>query len=431
MGLTRREFLASFSVLTMSTPGHVRIANKLFDPLAEVVPPPPPLPTGGNEYFDALTALPYWWKGYSLRPLPGHPLTTDPYYSNQCLGTAQGGYVQGAPDGNTKYDPTNDTDQHRQDATKLVIPVVATSPFGSTTLNSAVTATDTVWPIFNFQGSALLIGRLLRVDAEYVMITAYDNVSVPATITVTRGYLGSTPAPHAAGVPFYGSTNTLYNQIRLPLGATNGHTYLFTWEAYWTDSYIKTGLATHKGFQFATPPTTDVNGGPWTEIKPSYNGGAASPGFNALTDVGGVDTRLYPAAGGTLPWTSDTLCGPNVTDNDPAAPHVGYFIIKPNTWTRFWAKFILQANDYDPFSLWVADPNQGPTQIFDGLMQNLSTSGTQSIKAFWHEWNTSTDRYVRNQPGTDGTRNLVSYVRNVGALIDPPSDLSTIIVRPA
>ena len=63
------------------------------------------------------------------------------------------------------------------------------------------------------------------------------------------------------------NTNTVPNNVELPLGTSDGHTYLFTWDAYWTDSYLNSGLTNHKTFNF-------ISGGVWLEPGARY---AADP----------------------------------------------------------------------------------------------------------------------------------------------------------
>ena len=40
--------------------------------------------------------------------------------------------------------------------------------------------------------------------------------------------------------------------MRLPLGTEDGHSYFFTWDGYWTDSYLGAGRFNHKAFQFSS-----------------------------------------------------------------------------------------------------------------------------------------------------------------------------------
>src|SRR5699024_1047661 len=86
-------------------------------------PAPVPAPTDAQAYFDAAHASPKWFWGYSLRPRPGVTDKSDPYYANQLLSTKKGGFG-GSDTGfrGVTYDPINDTDPHRQDAAKVVIP---------------------------------------------------------------------------------------------------------------------------------------------------------------------------------------------------------------------------------------------------------------------------------------------------------------------
>ena len=45
---------------------------------------------------------------------------------------------------------------------------------------------------------------------------------------------------------------TASSQIRLPLKTEDDHSYFFTWDAYWTDSFLGAGNFNHKAFQFSS-----------------------------------------------------------------------------------------------------------------------------------------------------------------------------------
>jgi hypothetical protein len=64
-----------------------------------------------------------------------------------------------------------------------------------------------------------------------------DNATNKLTV-VARGVDGTTASSHAAGAAVRYNTNSLPSQVLLPLGTTDGSTYLFTWDAYWTNSYL-------------------------------------------------------------------------------------------------------------------------------------------------------------------------------------------------
>ena len=121
--------------------------------------------------------------------------------------------------------------------------------------------------------------------------------------------------------------------------------------------------------------------------------------------------------------------GPEVTNKDPVQPLLGEFAINPNTWTRFWIRIEQRANDYDYVDMWVADENTEPVQIYSHIPVSMHSSDTpatnNSIFKSWLEFNTSHDIFVRGD-----LRDLVTYVRNFVALINPPADIAGLLKKP-
>jgi hypothetical protein len=239
---------------------------------------------------------------------------------------------------------------------------------------------------------------------------------------VSRGAGGTTPALHRAGSAITLSTNTVPNALRLPLGTSDGHTYLFTWDAYWSDSYLKSGLTNHKAFNF-------ISDGIWLEPDAAYNGGtgpARVAGFNKARDVAAFQIRSYNLLGGKSNYSENQsgargYLGPSASDNEPLSPQMASFTIEPNRWVRFWVLVNQRANDYDRVSVWIADENSEPVQTHNQVPVSVR-NGT--IEEFYVEFNTSTEQFVRGD-----TRDLVAYVRNFVALQDVSSPL-TLLQRP-
>jgi hypothetical protein len=356
---------------------------------------------GDHDYFNAMTSRSDHWKSYSFR---------DNVYDN-------------GP--NSKYDPAHDTDPHKQDAMKLVIPTFR----NHTPLPHALSATDTVitwgalyatnWQVKPHDGNA----RYARIGSEIMMVVDSDREAT--TVTYQRGNLGTQAVPHSAGEMVQLNGNSLQGQVRVPLLTEDNNTYLFTWDGYWTDSYLNLGVLTnHKCFQFSSG--SQDGDAIWLEVDTRF-GSATNP----LTDVAFMGMRSYnhPNTTSESNWalTDGNAVGPIVTEVGNLAPMAGAFNIKPNTWSRFWVRIEQRANDFDYMDFWVADANNDPVQIYEQLPISVRPDGANPnvIKKFWLEFNTSVDYLTRMD-----YRDMVAYVRNFVALKNPPSNLANIFQRP-
>lgn len=360
-----------------------------------------------HAYFNSLVSRRDHWKSFSLRA------------ADQVSSTRVGGYAQlrtGEVSGVT-YDPAQDTDRHRQDATKVTIPAF----IPTTQLAQPVGSTDTTLTLVTAYKPNYPPGRVIRVDSEVMTVVSWLT---DTTVSVARGAYGTSKAGHSGGASVMHSTNSLRTQIRLPLGTEDGHDYFFTWDSYWTDSYVGAGNFQHKIFQFSS-------GGKdgdtlWFEPHISY-GSSKHSCFDPGRHVGGIQVRSYNKLGGGADWsqTDGNLLGPRVTKENPVTPF-GHFCVEPNTWVRFFLRLRQRANDYDLVDLWASDERQDPVQVLTNIPVSVRPSGLypNSIAKFWVEFNSSDDEYMR----IDG-RDLVSYVRNFVALLDP-SDVSALLVRP-
>lgn len=216
---------------------------------------------------------------------------------------------------------------------------------------------------------------------------------------------------------------SLPNQLRLPIGTTDGTSTLITWDAWFGAEfrYANTAIGNYKTFQFASPKTRI-----WFEVRTRFSleeGGnrrqsrsakgpaiarAAMPGDY----IGMVDARAYGKKG-------EMQLGPNVTKPAPLSPMAGSFTIRPETWTRYWVLFEQHAGDWDLVSLWVADENNDPVRLLDRRQLTVD----KSVDEFWLEYNTSSNQRPK------GRGPLVAYARNV-AMLRNVQDVPALLKRP-
>jgi hypothetical protein len=223
------------------------------------------------------------------------------------------------------------------------------------------------------------------------------------------------------------ANNSLPNQLRVPLGTEDGNSYLFTWDAFFTSSWVGTGLAGNKTFQFTSGGDTI-----WYEVKTRMDGGSKNTkpaNFDPLRSVGGVDVRAYLDVGGAATWTlaDGYKLGPGPTNNTPVEAITHTFTIYPNRWTRYWVHLRQRANDYDYMDLWMADETQGPVLVYDRVPMSVRPPDFQ-VRKFWLEFNDSAARLTSGRL-TD-FRDLVAYVRNFAALKNPPEDVRSLLQLP-
>jgi hypothetical protein len=317
------------------------------------------------------------------------------------------------------YNPAADTDRHKQDAAKVVIP----SFLPHTTLTAPVSAGDTTL-VGNFSDRSTynLPKKAIKIDNEVMAVTSYVSAT---SITVQRGAFGTVAAPHAGNATVMINANSLGNQVRVPLRTEDGYAYLFTWDGYWTDSYMHLGYMTHKAFQFGSGSRT--GNAIWFEPQAGYGGGGNVTCYDPNKHIFAVYYRTYNNANTSSNWasTSGNEVGPG-TVGELLGPTSGQFCAKPNTWVRWWVRINQKANDFDDLDAWVADETTGPVQILRGLKISVRPDGglPNQIADFWLEFNTSTDDHLRAD-----NRDLVTYVRNFVAL-KGVGDVSNLLIRP-
>jgi hypothetical protein len=368
-----------------------------------------------HAYFNTLVARKDFFKGYSLRPQPGAPVTS-PHYERQLDGPREGG-----------YNTTNDAVKYvtydaAADAARVLIP----GWLARTTLAEGINATDTKVTPAAWEG--WVVNKQIKIDDEIMVITAVDSSKIsPRTFTVSRAQYGTSAVRHAAGATIVSGANSLPNRLGLPLGTEDGHTYVFTWDVLFTSSFVNTGLAGNKTFQF-----TSGGDNIWLEIKTRMDGGHRGwkpAGFDPKVHVASIDVRSYNNLRGVADWraTDGDQIGPGVvTNNTPLLPMAGTFSIYPNRWTRYWVRIEQRANDYDYFDLWVADESQEPVQIYSRIPISVRPPDF-SIKKFWVQFNDS--QAITTPERTTDWRDLVAYVRNLAA-IRYSGDMSSLLLRP-
>jgi hypothetical protein len=271
----------------------------------------------------------------------------------------------------------------------------------------------------------------------------------------------------AAKIVVAANKASLSNQIRLPIGTSDGTTTLVTWDVWFGKEFqfANTGVGQYKTFQFSSPGDRL-----WCEVRTKFrqdearntrraqtvaHGGksragkdvrmdgdqAAATGQTAepprqeppgggkgknrrhaeapsqakandrgSLDIGVVDVRAYGASG--------VMLGPNVLKGAPLAPQAGSFTIRAETWTRYWMLIDQRADDWDLVSLWVADENHDPVQLVDRRQLNVK----RSVDLFWVEFNTS--GHARN-----GSGERVGYIRNV-VMLRNVRDVPGLLRRP-
>lgn len=349
-----------------------------------------------NAYFNALVARPDHWRSNSLR--------------SQAL---IDGVSQGKPNMWVRYDAS-------VDAARTVIPafvdiglrVVST---GSDRVTFERPLTQQEKNQFTQYRSIMVGGEIMTVKRWYTFGEQFTDGDT--TLLVDRAQFGTSLESHGAGTPALISQNNLLNQARVPLGTEDGNSYLFTWDVRYDVSYLGTDLNVmtigRKEFMLTQGPRGTL----WleTRIRPDGKDGIGNANIDRRDTVAVIDARYYDLTVPTAP-------GSNVTSVDSLRPQSGRFLVKADKWTRFWWFIDQRADDFDVSSLWVADEDTGPVQIFSGL--TLRTGGAPpTVYSWWLEQNTSQDVYRGSK------RDLISHVRNFVALRNPQA-VDSLLIRP-
>ncbi|NOT45000.1 MAG: hypothetical protein HOP14_10405 [Acidobacteria bacterium] len=403
----------------------------------QAVAPRPAGAEGPHDYFERLVARRDFWKGLSFRPKPGHDRDSV-YYTNQLAKPDDGGYAASNREPLwVTYAPEADANSERQDAARAVIPARR----ALTELSDAVDASAAILNLVPVPAvaSGLGNGQHIKIDDEWITVVRDKSppYSTAGRITdgkvrVTRGSLGTRATSHQAGSAVHVASNSLLNMVRFPLGTTDGHAYLFTWDAYFTKSWMESGINNYKAFQFSSAKQGGNRGDAiWMEPQLNLDAGGASNRaacFVPGRTLAAARIRMYSSPGGEQRWspTRGNYLGPDVL-RSPLGPRRGDFCIETGRWVRYWVWIEQNADDYDVLHYWVADERQDPVHIYDGLRISVRTTGPtpNSILRWWLELNTSDSGLKRGDE-----RDFVTYLRNFAALVDPPADWSALRVKP-
>jgi hypothetical protein len=203
---------------------------------------------------------------------------------------------------------------------------------------------------------------------------------------------------HAAKIVIPEGRPSLPRQVRLPIAVNQGRV-LITWDAWWGSEFQteRGRMANHKTFQIGG---TIYPSGRYLEIRNRFAMARASA-------VSQVDVRSYAPM------------GPNSTGRrTPIGPQLRTFEIAAERWTRFWA--LLEINpdeEWDRFSLWIADEDRDATQLLD----SLEVKNAGGLSEFWIEYNSS------GQRPSGGP--MIAYVRNL-VVLRVAEDLAALFQRP-
>lgn len=327
------------------------------------------------------------------------------------------------------YDFAGDSDAHKQNAAKFRLPF-----WNPTTLVLAAAISSTATDFTSCTGFTVPAGKAcisitannypvatnqwLKIDNEIFLIAAGGEPGSAAFghagtayVVVTRAHNGTSAATHSNGAAVSASTNSMPRQLKKLLSTDDTFTYFFTWDAYWTDSWLGTGDANfnHKGHHFTC---TKSGGSSELCFQVSYKflttaqtftvcsatGAPKSIAFDPATDVAIVSVRSvtrFPGGGATWSSTNGQLMGPGMTLADPwICPVTNLFVIKANTWTRFYMRLEQRANDYDYITLWASDETQNPVKLLTDVPYSVDfnpmVSGHGFFQLLW-EFNSSVD----------------------------------------
>jgi hypothetical protein len=237
----------------------------------------------------------------------------------------------------------------------------------------------------------------------------------------------------SAGQPVPGGVNSMPNQVRLPMGTEDGHSYLITWDVWYGKdlSYSRNNAGSAsvsglKAFQFDSPRSPGGRPAIWFEIDAQLD--------RVPAEMGAVRARYYA--------TTTTPSGPNVTDGSVPelmplhGPYIEpNFVVQADTWTRYWVRIEQRANDYELVSLWAADETHDATLILDRCQFTV----VDGVQKFWIELNTSTeglfDTATKTMIPIGGVATPTVrpsqriFLRNVVMLRDTP-DVTQLMQRP-
>lgn len=465
-GTATIHFRVTDSTLPSPVTADATLTLTVIDPGAE----------GPHAFFEEYRNRSECIQALSFRPLASEATSPQyncahPHYKNQLLpsGNPTFGYRGGSDPSNVDIKQVDyvwlsgDSDDHAQDATKIRIDAWIRAGTLASNIDAVTTTIPIVVGSVTITNGAINVNAQYKLDNEIMTVTAINAAAY--TLTVVRGQYSTTAASHTAGATGRGSKNTLHANYRmfLPVGEAswaNGHSYVTVWDEFKTDSWIYNGLDGMKTFNFRRA------GG--IHIEPNHVYASSYPYGGTLdhaTELFVVNVRSYA---GCPNDSNQTGCGGNdldsqtnggqirnnyvvpgdgrivasksplrVMDSNLAPVGTGYpdnllvwpqrFTVKPNRWVRYVARLVLNANDYDYFSLWCIDEFDGTTTIMLDIPLGEG-SEPSSINQFQLEYDSSRNPIaLRN--GTY-TQEWVSYFRDFIVLKDlSNADLTTLLTR--
>jgi hypothetical protein len=218
--------------------------------------------------------------------------------------------------------------------------------------------------------------------------------------------------------------DSLPTQVWLPLNHAVRTPMLATWDVWFGKEwhFDHAGINNYKTWQFSSPGSTIH-----TEVRSRFGLAKGNPSVTAYTDI-----RPYGTSKGSI--------GPNAGEGaefngrnyggEAIGPMVGEFGVAPERWTRFWL-LVVPETDWYRMSLWAADSQRDPVQIYNGLQikPKLRTDdgGIVSMDGTWGifrlEYNTS------SSAAWEGRGPLTAYFRNMVVL--RATSVAGLLQRPA
>lgn len=204
--------------------------------------------------------------------------------------------------------------------------------------------------------------------------------------------------------PRVGSTDCEHKRVNI--GVASG-SLLLTWDLRFDGGHqwrAESDLARHKTYQIGwkAPRSGDNR---WLVFKTDYRNARSTPGFVAELSLGAQQAS----------WL-----GPGTTlgAQEILQPRLATFFLRPDTWTRVW--FFLEeiGRSLSFVSLWMADAQRDPVQLYDRLAVITPPGG---IAKLWFEYDTSQDEATN-------AAEMRSWNRNVVVLKDP--DLTDLLKKP-
>jgi hypothetical protein len=194
------------------------------------------------------------------------------------------------------------------------------------------------------------------------------------------------------------STDSQQKSVSIPISSGS---LLITWDFRfdrffaWSDGYLKI----HKAWR--------LDPGPWMAFKTDYQRAAHVEGLAEFF----------------MSLPSPRFLGPGTTreQREVLYPRLAEFFIQPDTWTRAW----IFVQDIDRpvcyISVWIADQERDPIQLYDRLAMLPPEGGFGKFRL---EYDTSGEMAENPDEMHSWDRNVV-VLRNV-----PPSDIAGLLRRP-